>query len=101
MDKFIEKWKCTECAGPDYPCFIEIHSGGSEPTEDFKKRSRFYKRHCPADNSRFPQWEKVLNEQQKIEVKQRNCEHVWQWNPIAGDGRYCMKCGKSELTDDD
>lgn len=32
-------------------------------------------------------------------MKQAACDHVWADWPIAGDGQYCMKCGKRDFTE--
>ena len=31
----------------------------------------------------------------------KRCNHVWVWNPIAGDGRYCTVCGIVDIDCDD
>lgn len=32
---------------------------------------------------------------------QAQCEHTWKWHQIAGEGRYCTKCGYADLDCDD
>ena len=32
---------------------------------------------------------------------QAQCEHNWKWQQIAGEGRYCTKCGYADLDCDD
>ena len=32
---------------------------------------------------------------------QAQCEHNWKWQQIAGEGRYCTKCGYVDLACDD
>lgn len=32
---------------------------------------------------------------------QAQCKHDWKWHQIAGEGRYCQKCGYVDLTCDD
>ena len=29
------------------------------------------------------------------------CIHDWKWHQIAGEGRYCAKCGKRDFDCDD
>lgn len=29
------------------------------------------------------------------------CSHEWKWHQVAGEGRYCMKCGKRDFDCDD
>lgn len=29
------------------------------------------------------------------------CHHDWKWHQIAGEGRYCTKCGKRDFDCDD
>ena len=50
-------------------------------------------------------------EQQRVEIDrqikdvvgqiQAQCEHTWKWQQIAGEGRYCTKCGYVDLACDD
>ena len=28
------------------------------------------------------------------------CEHSWEWHQIAGNGRFCVKCGEEDLSCD-
>lgn len=28
------------------------------------------------------------------------CSHEWKWHQIAGEGRYCTKCGATDYCDD-
>lgn len=29
------------------------------------------------------------------------CNHDWEWHQVAGEGRYCTKCGKRDFDCDD
>ena len=53
--------------------------------------------------------EALINQQSKITSEiaeidrelQGLCIHDWKWHQIAGEGRYCAKCGKRDFDCDD
>ncbi|WP_418648849.1 hypothetical protein ACNQFN_11315 [Thauera butanivorans] len=46
---------------------------------------------CVVVEHDWPEYKRVVSAIEQ-RVRQEQCEHVWQWYPIAGEGQVCAKC---------
>lgn len=59
LNKITETWECTECAGSEYPCKIEINFPKDPKWPDLDKADHFVRKSCLCNSCPFPNWKRI------------------------------------------